>query len=207
MKPILAEGKTNERACTQEVLAGATVFYVENASTYFSAGNHIFVSTSGGTAVEYAGVAQTVTTTTVTVDEGVIGAKGSGAKIWKPTAYYQFYYTESGNEEGKDLGIDNVQSGGGTLWKSKLRDTTERVRLEWSIYPASAYDAMMTFIEDTLNDGLDDATLAWKDKYAGVRTARVKVVTNEWTRGVHSGSWLRKVALEAQVAGWNEYAT
>jgi hypothetical protein len=159
MRPLFATGKQNEQTLSQPISEGATEIPVANASTYFAEGDHLFISESDGSELEYLGIATSVSTTSVTVARPVASAKSAGALLWKPVAVFQWEVGRSSPlVRTYHSGVEVQRSVGGVLYSTQVSDPFRTESLFFERVTRENYQQYEQWVCDVIHDGLDAFT-------------------------------------------------
>lgn len=159
MRPLFATGKQNEQTLTQPVSEGTTDIPVPNASTYFSEGDHLFISENDGSELEYLGIATSVSETTVTVARAVSSAKDVGALLWKPAVVFQWEVGRSSPlVRTYDSGVEVQRSVGGVLYSTQVSDPYRTESLFFERVTRENYQQYEQWVREVIHDGLDAFT-------------------------------------------------
>ena len=174
MRPLFATGKQNEQTLAQAIPEGTTEIPVANASNYFTEGDHLFISESDGSELEYLGIATSVSTTVVTVARAVSSAKSTGALLWKPVAMFQWEVGRSSPlVRTYNSGVEVQRSVGGVLYSTQVSDPYRMESLFFEQLTRENYQQYEQWVHDVIHDGLDAFTYVDEECVVGV----VKLLT------------------------------
>jgi len=197
MIPLFCQGRAVERPTSQAVGMGAKQIPTDDATSYFSAGERVFISEADGSEVEYLGTIASVATNSVTVELATEAAKSEGAKLWTPEAMFE-WPMQTGTARPpaggrvRHGGVEVVRSLGGEAYATRLGSAyvTESVRFE--NLTDERFGQLSSWLEQEADGGLEEFT--YVDGSRVVRRVRLDVPAFEWTR---------RTAGDLIVAGFN----
>jgi hypothetical protein len=176
-KPIIAQGEGVKRIGSGGSLGiGSVDIPVATASSYFTQGDPIFVTDGSLGNVSYCGQASSVDADSVTVPLPTRVAYGAHYVI-KPAAWVILECDYSAMEIERGLGVENLRASSGKIYRTQTGDPQKIWRIVWEDLGMTSWAAVRTFIESTLNYGLEDFTAAfWDDVEAAQVVACVRLV-------------------------------
>lgn len=159
MKPVFAKGKSETCDTNGGIDQGATEIPVASADQHFTEGNLIFLSDADLSDVECPGFALAVSSTSITVPFGVKTARAAGAKVWKPTNFFQWEIGRSSPlKRMYDSGTEILTTSGGVVYSTKIADAHTIERLVFDTLTESCFSDYESWVKEIVNDGLDSFT-------------------------------------------------
>ena len=155
MKPIFAKGKTEICDTTGTLQVDDTEIPVTNASQHFTAGDLIFLADSDFSGVECLGFATAVSSSAITVLFGIKTARAVGAKVWKPTNYFQWEIGRSSPlKRSYFSGTEILETAGGIIYSTKIADSKTIEQLIFNRISVIGFSTYESWVKNTLSDGL-----------------------------------------------------
>ena len=197
-KPILMFGKTPASPITiaASVDSGDLVMAFDNDPTVFAAGDHVVISKSDDTEVQYLGTVKSSTTTDLTLLEPVTQDKGTDAKIWKPSTFWLPQRGIGHRVRPKiDTGTKIEITRGGKAFPSNTADPLRTLALVFLNLEHTDFDLLDTFILTDRTNGLLTFSIGYY--YTPTHLARVDEVLFDGRRGLGFGEQDHRTALFA----------
>lgn len=178
--PILALGKSDDEAASQFLAGSKLIGGVSDPAGDFPVGTPVFTSDSDYSNPQYRGLVTAIGASDVTVQRAAAATSTNPSRIWNPTAYWLAAYPIAGPAENRrDLGISNVPTLDGNVYRTKYRDTAETIVFNWTHLPMSNLDDLRDFVDDSISGGVDQFTAAFYNHVtAATRLAIVKMLGN-----------------------------
>jgi len=181
MIPIFCRDKATERPTSQAVGIGATDIPIADASSYFAAGERVFISESDATEVEYLGTIRAADSDSITVEFATAAAKGAGAKVWTPDKVFEWPAGEDARAKRiRHSGVEVVRSLGGVAYATRLALPYEVEEVAFESLTDGRRAQLEDFFDEAADGGLDAFT--YVDAARGVWRVRLDAPVLEWGR-------------------------
>lgn len=188
VNPIMAKGKISTQTESSTIAIGTSTIALSGGTGYFSINNHIFVADTDGSNPEYMGRVVAIDSATITTSEATIYTH-NGFTIWKPQYYIEFPYPPaSPYEYGRILGVRKERTVAGELITQQISDSYTQVALNFDNISGSDFENIKIFIEDRLNKGINDCTIAWWEYMSNTKkTVRATLLLEriQYTSNLH----------------------